>query len=276
MQHDVCKYLDDAITIAVDAGHRILEIYRRDFGVVEKGDGSPLTEADRAAHEAIVARLAKLTPGIPVLSEESSKLDYAERAKWPRFWLVDPLDGTKEFIKRNGEFTVNIALVENGRAVLGVVHVPVTAVSYSACAGLGAFKQQGAVAPQPIRARAFRGGKAVVVASRSHAGKHIEGFLKNIGDHDVVSMGSALKLCLVADGTADVYPRLGPTMEWDTAAAQCVVEAAGGSVTDMHAKPLRYNKPSLLNPWFMVSGAGGHDWHRQLPAEAVTEAAAAG
>lgn len=275
MEHDVCRYLDAVRAIAVEAGQRILEVYNRDFGVVEKGDGSPLTEADRAAHETIVARLTQLAPDIPVLSEESAAIDYAVRATWKRFWLVDPLDGTKEFIKRNGEFTVNIALVEDGHAVLGVVHVPVTAVSYSACVGRGAYKQEGAAAPQPIRARRYGGGKAVVVASRSHAGRHIEGFLNNIGAHEVVSMGSALKLCLVADGTADVYPRLGPTMEWDTAAAHCVVEAAGGSVTDVHARTLRYNKPSLLNPWFMVSGTGGHDWHRHLPAEAVTEAATA-
>jgi 3'(2'), 5'-bisphosphate nucleotidase len=275
MKQDYCDYLDEVRAIAAEAGRRILEIYERDFNVSEKDDGSPLTEADAAAHEVIAARLAQLAPGVPVLSEESSKVDYAERAAWRRFWLVDPLDGTKEFVKRNGEFTVNIALVEGGRAVLGVVHVPVKGVTYSACAGRGAFKQEGGGAAQPIRVRTFAGGNAIVVASRSHAGRHIEGFLKNVGAHDVVSMGSALKLCLVADGTADVYPRLGPTMEWDTAAAQCVVEAAGGRVTDLRGQPLQYNKVSLLNPWFMVTGAGGRDWHRALPPEAVQESAAA-
>jgi 3'(2'), 5'-bisphosphate nucleotidase len=270
-----CDYLDQVRAIAVEAGRRILTVYERGFNVSEKDDGSPLTEADAAAHEVIAASLVKLTPEIPVLSEESSKVDYAERAAWKRFWLVDPLDGTKEFIKRNGEFTVNIALVEDGHAVLGVVHVPVKGVTYSACAGLGAFKQEGGGAPQPIHVRSFAGGAAIVVASRSHAGKHIEGFLKNVGAHDVVSMGSALKLCLVADGSADVYPRLGPTMEWDTAAAQCVVEAAGGRVTDLHGRPLQYNKASLLNPWFMVTGAGNRDWHGALPPEAVQESAAA-
>jgi len=146
------------------------------------------------------------------------------------------------------------------------VYVPVPALTYFACAGQGAYKQKGECAVQPTRVRRFDGGKPIVVASRSHAGKETEAFLKNIGEHDIVSMGSALKLCLVAEGAADVYPRLGPTMEWDTAAAQCVVEAAGGRVTDLNRQPLVYNKPSLLNPWFLVSAAGDYDWYRHLPA----------
>ncbi len=261
-----CVHLEAVREIAHAAGRRILDVYEREFKVEHKEDHSPLTEADRAAHEIIVAQLQALTPDIPVLSEESVAIDYATRAGWKRFWLVDPLDGTKEFINRNGEFTVNIALIEGNRPVLGVVYVPVPALTYYACAGQGAYKQKGECAVQPIRVRRFDGGKPIVVASRSHAGKETEAFLKNLGEHDIVSMGSALKLCLVAEGAADVYPRLGPTMEWDTAAAQCVVEAAGGRVTDLNRQALVYNKSSLLNPSFLVSGAGGYDWYRHLPA----------
>ena len=261
-----CVHLEAVREIAHEAGRRILDVYERGFTVEHKEDRSPLTEADRAAHEIITSQLQALTPDIPVLSEESAAVDYATRAGWKRFWLVDPLDGTKEFINRNGEFTVNIALIEGNRPVLGVVYVPVPALTYYACAGQGAHKQKGECAIQPVRVRRFDGGKPMVVASRSHAGPETEAFLRNIGEHDVVSMGSALKLCLVAEGVADVYPRLGPTMEWDTAAAQCVVEAAGGRVTDLNRQPLVYNKPSLLNPWFLASAAGDYDWYQHLPA----------
>jgi 3'(2'), 5'-bisphosphate nucleotidase len=261
-----CDHLEAVREIAHVAGRRILDVYEREFKVEHKEDRSPLTEADRAAHEIITTQLEALTPDIPVLSEESAAVNYETRAGWKRFWLVDPLDGTKEFINRNGEFTVNIALIDGNRPVLGVVYVPVPALTYYACTGQAAYKQKGECAIQPARVRRFDGGKPIVVASRSHAGKETEAFLKKIGEHDIVSMGSALKLCLVAEGAADVYPRLGPTMEWDTAAAQCVVEAAGGRVTDLNRQPLVYNKPSLLNPWFLVSGAGGYDWYRHLPA----------
>ncbi len=261
-----CAQLDAVCDIARAAGRRILEIYEREFKVEHKDDRSPLTEADRAAHELITARLHQLMPALPVLSEESAQVDYEERTGWNRYWLVDPLDGTKEFINKNGEFTVNIALIEGHRPVLGVVYVPVGRLIYYACAGQSAFKQQGAGAARAIRSRRYDAGKPIVVASRSHAGKETEAFLKSIGEHDVVSMGSALKLCLVAEGAADVYPRLGPTMEWDTAAAQCVVEVAGGIVTDLDRRPLVYNKPDLHNPWFIVSGAGNFDWYRHLPA----------
>jgi 3'(2'), 5'-bisphosphate nucleotidase len=259
-------YLNDIRSIALDAGRRILDVYEREIAVKEKEDRSPLTEADRVAHELIVERLTALTPGIPILSEESAAADYSQRRDWPRFWLVDPLDGTKEFINRNGEFTVNIALIEGNRPVLGVVYVPVLGHIYSACRGLGAFRQKAECKPEPIKARRYSGAKPVVVASRSHAGPETVAFLGALGEHDAVSMGSSLKFCLVATGSADVYPRLGPTMEWDTAAAQCVVEEAGGSVTDVHGAPLVYNKPDLHNPWFIVSGMGGTDWRRFLPA----------
>jgi 3'(2'), 5'-bisphosphate nucleotidase len=261
-----CDHLEAVCEIAHAAGRRILDVYEREFKVEHKEDHSPLTEADRAAHEIITTQLEALTPDVPVLTEESAVVDYDTRARWKRFWLVDPLDGTKEFINRNGEFTVNIALIEGNRPVLGVVYVPVPALTYYACAGQGAYKHKGECVVQRARVRRFDGGKPIVVASRSHAGRETEAFLKNLGEHDIVSMGSALKLCLVAEGAADVYPRLGPTMEWDTAAAQCVVEAAGGRVTDLNRQPLVYNKPSLLNPWFLAKGAGDYDWYRHLPA----------
>jgi len=261
-------WLDAAVELAAAAGQRILDVYNSPFSVEHKDDNSPLTLADRAAHELIVARLAELTPDIPVLSEESAKLDYSVRAGWTRFWLVDPLDGTREFVKRNGEFTVNIALIEFGRPVLGLVQVPVTGVVYLGMRGRGAWKKQHGQR-QPIRVRAYHGGRATVVASRSHRGDVVDRFLAQLeareGSYETASLGSSLKLCLIAEGAADIYPRLGPTSEWDTAAAQCVVEAAGGRVTDLQGEALRYNKPDILNPWFLVTGAGDYVWHSLLP-----------
>jgi len=264
-QVDPGQYLEPVLQIAQKAGQRILDIYRRDFAVNEKQDGSPLTEADRLSNEVILEGLHGLTPDVPILSEESAKAGYAQRKDWPRFWLVDPLDGTKEFINRNDEFTVNIALIEQHRPVLGVVHVPALDVTYYACVGRGAFRRKGTAAPEKIQVRRYGDGKPMIVASRSHAGDALKVFLDRVGEHDLVSMGSSLKLCLVADGTADVYPRLGPTMEWDTAAAQSVVEVAGGRVVDRENTPLRYNKENLLNPWFIVCGANGPDWTRLVP-----------
>lgn len=268
MSHDdPCRYLEGVRALAAEAGRRILDVYEREFTITHKGDRSPLTEADHAAHEAIAAGLLRQTPDIPLLSEESAAVDYTKRSCWVRYWLVDPLDGTKEFINRNGEFTVNIALIESGRPVLGVVYVPVLGLSYYACRAHGAFKQKGNEPPRRLQARRYEGrGRPVVVASRSHPAPRLADFLKAIGEHDLVSMGSAMKFCLVAEGAADVYPRLGPTMEWDTAAAQCVVEEAGGRVTDWQGQPLVYNKPDLHNPPFIVSGAGDYDWTRYLPA----------
>jgi 3'(2'), 5'-bisphosphate nucleotidase len=273
MATDACEYLQAVRGIAVDAGREILDIYERGFEISEKPDHSPVTEADRAAHQLISERLAELSPDIPILSEESASAGFEQRAGWTRLWLVDPLDGTKEFISRNGEFTVNIALVENGSPVLGVVYVPVIGTSYFGCRGQGAQKEQGAREVRSINVRRYGGTRPIVVASRSHAGPEIKLFLDEVGPHDIVSMGSALKLCLVAEGTADVYPRLGPTMEWDTAAAQCVVECAGGRVTDLQGRPLAYNKPDLHNPWFVVD-AGGYDWRPHLAHAAAAEARA--
>jgi len=263
---DVRSLLEPVTALARQAGERILEVYDSDdFAVEEKDDRSPLTAADLASHKAIVEGLGRLTPGVAILSEESARLPYAERSGWRRYWLVDPLDGTREFIKRNGEFTVNIALIEDGVPALGVVHVPVTGVSYYACRGRGAFKRVGAGKPETIRVRRLGRGPVMVVGSRSHRGESLNTFLEKLGGHEMVGMGSSLKLCLVAEGSADIYPRLGPTSEWDTAAAQCVVEQAGGRVTDTGMQPLRYNtKDSLLNPFFLVFGDDSRDWSQYL------------
>ena len=257
--------LEPVAELAQQAGEKILVVYNSDeFSVEEKADKSPLTAADLASHHAIVDGLTALTPDIPILSEESASLPYTERSLWQTYWLVDPLDGTREFIKRNGEFTVNIALIEDGVPVLSVVYVPVTGVSYLACKGQGAFKQE-AGERRAIKVRKLGTGPFMVVGSRSHRGESLNQFLEKLGEHEMVGMGSSLKLCLVAEGAADIYPRLGLTSEWDTAAAQCVVEQAGGYVTDTSMQPLRYNtKDSLLNPFFLVFGDDGRDWSAYL------------
>ena len=257
--------LEPVAELAQQAGEKILVVYNSDeFSVEEKADKSPLTAADLASHHAIVDGLTALTPDIPILSEESASLPYTERSLWQTYWLVDPLDGTREFIKRNGEFTVNIALIEDGVPVLSVVYVPVTGVSYLACKGQGAFKQE-AGERRAIKVRKLGAGPLMVVGSRSHRGDSLIAFLDKLGEHEMVGMGSSLKLCLVAEGAADIYPRLGLTSEWDTAAAQCVVEQAGGYVTDTSMQPLRYNtKDSLLNPFFLVFGDDGRDWSTYL------------
>lgn len=269
---DPCDYLATVDAIARAAGRRILELYESDFAVTHKGDGSPLTAADQAAQEVILEGLTRLTPEIPILSEESAQVAHADRARWRRFWLVDPLDGTKEFVSRNGEFTVNIALIERDTPILGVVHVPVKQVTYGACRGGGAYKRDGEANPVPILSRTFDASRPPrVVASRSHAKRPDVEFLARLGHHELVSMGSSLKFCLVAEGAADVYPRLGPTMEWDTAAAQCIVEAAGGKVVGRDGRPLRYNKPSLKNPWVLTSGTGNYDWTQFIPHELIED-----
>lgn len=242
------------------AGARVMEIYAAGgVEVQSKADASPLTAADLASHHAILAGLAQLTPQWPVLSEESAKISWDERKNWQRYWLVDPLDGTKEFINRSGEFTVNIALIEDGFPVLGVVYAPAIDRLYHASKGLGAFREMDAKTIR-IKVAAHAGEKLKVVASRSHRGDKLDDFLAGIGEHESLSMGSSLKFCLVAEGSADLYPRLGPTMEWDTAAAQCIVEEAGGAVEDLAGNRLKYSKSNLLNPEFMVFGAPISYW----------------
>lgn len=246
---------------AVKAGKAILEIYNSaDFGVEMKSDDSPLTKADLAAHNVIVADLLKITPDVPVLSEESADIPFSERSQWEKYWLVDPLDGTKEFIKKNGEFTVNIALIENGESILSVVYVPVKEITYSAAKGYGAFKKTDGDR-QKINSHKPARNIPVVVGSRSHISDDVKAYLEKLGDHDMTAMGSSLKFCLVAEGVADLYPRLGLTSEWDTAAAQCIVEQSGGRVVTLDNQPLMYNtKDSLLNPFFMVYGDSNREW----------------
>ena len=240
------------------AGKEIMRIYddpEQDFGIERKADNSPLTIADKAAHRCIAAMLQGT--GIPVLSEEGRHESYTVRAEWDRMWIVDPLDGTKEFIKRNGEFTVNIALVEDGTPVLGVVYVPVKDVLYYGVVGEGAWKRTSGGEPVTLPLSETHEG-FVVVASRSHLTPETEAYVQEMrrrhDDVRLVSSGSSIKICLVAEGTADAYPRYAPTMEWDTAAGDAVARAAGRCVVSCEdGKPLRYNKESLLNPWFLVS-----------------------
>lgn len=260
----LARLLDDALALAQRAGRAILEVYESDFAVTHKDDDSPLTQADLAAHRLIVQGLAQLAPTLPVLSEEAADIPHATRRAWQRYWLVDPLDGTREFVKRNGEFTVNIALVEGHRPVLGVIHAPVLGLTYGAARGVGAFRVD-AGARTPIRTRTLPAVPTYVV-SRSHRDPALDTLLARAPQHEAVSRGSSLKFCLVAEGAADLYPRTGPTSEWDTAAGQCLVEQAGGLVWRLpELTPLGCNeKDSVLNPGFVVAGDPAHDWKALL------------
>jgi 3'(2'), 5'-bisphosphate nucleotidase len=263
---NVKELLFTSINAALKAGEAILNVYESDFAVEHKEDKSPLTLADKNAHEVICSLLDPA--GFPVLSEEGKNIAYSERGAWPYFWMVDPLDGTKEFVRRNGEFTVNIALIHQQRSVLGVIYVPVTKTLYFAAEGLGSFKllitdalgdtleqliASSAKLPLPVSRT-----KTTVVASRSHLSEETTAFIDGLRtshkELDFISSGSSIKLCLVAEGSADIYPRFAPTMEWDTAAGQAICELAGKKVTDYTTnKTLLYNKPDLLNNWFIVS-----------------------
>jgi len=258
--------LNTVVDIAKEAGREILDVYGTDFEVDSKDDASPITQADRRANVVITERLAAMPVRLPVLSEESRQAPWEERSAWRHLWLVDPLDGTKEFISRNGQFTVNIALIDGHGPSLGVVHVPVTGVTYSGLVGQGAWKEDPDGTIAPIRVRPLGDGPVKVVASRSHRGPDLDGYLERLGPHETVSMGSSLKFCVVAEGGADVYPRLGPTSEWDTGAAQAVLESAGGFVKDTDGQRLRYNKgPNVLNGWFIAYADDSRDWAAYLP-----------
>ncbi|QTL36761.1 3'(2'),5'-bisphosphate nucleotidase CysQ [Pseudoalteromonas viridis] len=246
--------LEEIVNLAQRAGDKILTIYAKDFNVEYKDDKSPVTDADLAANEVITAGLQTLTPDLPILSEESAEISWQERQTWQRYWLVDPIDGTKEFIKKNGEFTVNIALIENGEPVMGVVHAPALNVSYFAANSIGAFKECGEARIELKVTRKDNQGTIQVVGSRSHPSPDLADYLKQFDDVNMVPKGSSLKLCLVAESAADVYPRLGPTSEWDTGAGHAVAKIAGATVTQLDGSPLLYNqKESYLNPYFVVS-----------------------
>ncbi len=255
MADELKDKLAPLVALSHSAGQAILEIYgTEDFGVEYKEDDSPLTRADRRSHEVIAKGLRELTPAIPVMSEEGSSVPYAERKDWREFYLVDPLDGTKEFIKRNGEFTVNISLIRDGMPVLGVVHVPIRGTTYYAAKGHGAWRQKESGEPVALQVRKDIDGPLVVCASRSHGSEALEEFLSQIEIEDRISAGSALKFCLVAEGQAHFYPRFGPTWEWDTGAGHAVILEAGGRVVDIKGvEELKYNKEILKHRGFIVA-----------------------
>lgn len=260
--------LQPVFEIAKRAGAAILEVYAGQFEVTDKEDRTPLTLADLRSHEVITKGLKELTSSIPVLSEEASTIAYAQRRAWNRYWLVDPLDGTREFISRNGEFTVNIALIEEHRPVAGVVYVPVRDTLYFGSQGGGAWRVTKTSEAETISVSTLQR-PLRVVGSRSHRDAEFAALLPKLEPCDLVSVGSSIKFCLVAEGSADFYPRFGPTSEWDTAAAQAVLEAAGGAVLTLDGSPLRYNtKDSLLNPSFLAVGDPKHDWFQYLPSPA--------
>jgi len=259
--------IQQVLALAKQAGECILDVYQNGFEITEKADATPLTTADLEAHRIITAGLQALEFKAPVLSEESGDITFEQRHAWETYWLVDPLDGTKEFIKRSGEFTVNIALIHQGCPYLGIVYAPVLELSYFASQGIGAWKQQEGQPPTRIHVCEVPREKVIVARSRSlETGPNMQIFLDKLGDYEEVRVGSALKSCLVAEGSADVYARLGPTSEWDTGAAQCIVEEAGGRITDLKLKDLRYNtRESLINPHFFVFGKKDRHWPDYLP-----------
>lgn len=254
--------LNQLVVIAKKAGDAIMAVYgKADFDVSQKSDDSPVTEADIASHNVIVKALEEAFPQWPIMSEEAADIPWDERKHWDTYWLIDPLDGTKEFIKRNGDFTVNIALIHQGKPVVGVVYAPVLNSCYSGIAGQGAWKDQNGVETVlDISHRAINA-VPVVVGSRSHISPDVQEYLAKLGEHQMQSVGSSLKFCLVAEGKADVYPRLGLTSEWDTAAAQAVLEAAGGLVVRYpEGDALRYNsKENILNPYFIAASKAWFD-----------------
>lgn len=258
--------LQTAITSSLSAGRAILNVYgTEDFGVELKADNSPLTIADKRSHQIIADDLE--TTGIPILSEEGRDIPFTERKHWKRFWLVDPLDGTKEFVKRNGEFTVNIALIKNGKPVMGVIYLPVTDVLYFGSSEVGAYRLENAekeITDKDWNEKAIKLPVSQnredyrVVASRSHMNADTESFVDKLRQRhsqiEIVSKGSSIKLCLVAEGEADIYPRFGPTSEWDTAAGHAIILASGGKVVlaEDESKALTYNKENILNPYFIA------------------------
>lgn len=261
------RLADSVAEIATLAARRVMAIYATDFEVHRKADQSPVTSADLAAHEIICEGLAGLEPGVPIVSEEGEIPEFEERSRWQSLWLVDPLDGTRGFAARRGEFTVNIALVQDGRPVLGVVAVPVSGTCYSAARGGGARLEHADGTRQSIRTRRFPGRQVVVLRSRTRRHTEVDRLIAKLGNVRVIVASSSLKACLVARGLADLYPALGPTSEWDTAASQCLVEEAGGGLTDRAFTPLRYNaSASLENPPFLAFGDPQADWPSLLGA----------
>lgn len=256
--------MEPIVALAKKAGCLIMDIYQSDFRVGLKEDSTPLTAADLASHHCIVEGLESHGPRYPILSEESESIPFSVRSQWETFWLIDPLDGTKQFIKRNGEFTVNIALIHQHQPVLGVVYAPAKKLCYFASEGCGAFKQVGDGLPEIIRVQRTVPSIVRVVGSRSHGTEILRLFLHHLENDtriELLSIGSSLKICHVAEGSSDLHPRTSPTSEWDTAAAHCIVKEAGGEICNFFGHPLFYNtKVSLLNPYFLVYGDTTRNW----------------
>ncbi|KOR33439.1 3'-5'-bisphosphate nucleotidase [Achromatium sp. WMS3] len=258
----------EIVKLAHCAGEAIMTIYSGDeIDTTYKADSSPLTLADLKSHQIIIASLQKLTPKIPILSEEAATIPYSTRRLWTYYWLIDPLDGTKEFIKRNGEFTVNIALIKDGIPIIGVVYAPAIKVCYYAAKEVGAFVQRNNDIAAPIEVKPHVIDKTIkVVTSRSHSDTRTTALLEKLGAYEAISMGSSLKFCLVAEGKAHLYIRLGPTMEWDTAAAHAIVNIAGGLICDFTGHELHYNKEDLHNPEFFVLPEANTSLHKLIQA----------
>ena len=248
--------LPEVLKIADAASEKVMSIYMTDFKVNYKADESPITAADIASHNVIVEGLSNLSQDIPILSEEGAEIPWSERKHWQRFWLIDPIDGTKDFTQRTDEFTVNIALIENGEPILGVVTAPALKEAYWGLRGEGAYKRDNTGHVQRISV-APPGEAKRVVASKNHLNEDTKAFIDKLGAHELVQAGSSLKFCKIAEGHADIYPRLAPTCEWDTGAAHAVLSAAGGKVETLEGKPLQYGKEDVLNPHFIASG----DWY---------------
>lgn len=266
MEVDLQSLLDPVIAIAEDAGQRIMSIFEQEYTVEYKDDNTPVTRADFMAHDAIVAGLGIITPDLPMISEEDPIPPYSVRENWEYFWIIDPLDGTREFINRREGFSVNIALIHHDRPVIGVIHAPVSGVSFYASSGNGAYKRdnQHSLGIR-MHCRKKHRSPPMIAVSRTRQGGRLAEYLKKIGAYEIFPIGSSLKSCLVAEGIADLYPCLGPTSEWDTAAAQCIVEEAGAYMTDFSNEPLRYNRrESMINPAFLVYGDAGTQWTRYL------------
>ena len=250
------ELIEQLIEISKEAGKAILEVYNTNFDYQIKEDLSPLTQADTVSHNIICDRLKILTPDIPIISEENSDIPFNIRSLWKKYWLIDPLDGTKEFIKRNGEFTVNIALINDHRPIFGVIHVPVKDQTYWGSINNGSFIQNSSSLPKKINVSPYKKNQIRIVSSRSHRTEQLDLFLEKINDYEILNVGSSLKFCLIATGEANLYPRIGPTSEWDTAAGHAIVKFAGGHTQTFDGNNMQYNmKDSFINPYFIVSNS---------------------
>ncbi len=266
MLPELTSLLNPLLNMAYDAAEAILTVYARSqaITILTKADHTPVTQADYAAHHLLVQKLQQLTPALPILSEEATATDYSERKQWHTYWLIDPLDGTQEFINGTTEFTINIALIKQHKPVLGLVYQPMDHLCYYATAGQGAYKREtnGKVTKLGVRKKPDI---PTIAISRRHNPEKLQALLAKVSDYQLLNLGSALKICKIAEGEADIYPRFGPTSEWDTAAGQCVLEEAGGQLINLQGQPLMYNtKDSLLNPKFLAIGDNQYDWLSHL------------